>query len=120
MGSNRWLIAALGLAVACGGLGLAGCSETAEDTSGGTAMESAEGDRQVFAVEGMSCEGCVGTVKTALGELEGVESVDVSLEEKQAVVVGSPGKVSQQAVVAAIEAAGYKAQPAGEGEGEAE
>ncbi len=76
-------------------------------------MEGAEGDRQVFAVEGMTCEGCVGTVKAALSELEGVESVDVSLEKKQAVVVGSPGKVSEQAVVAAIEAAGYKARPAG-------
>jgi copper ion binding protein len=78
-------------------------------------MENAEGDRQVFAVEGMSCEGCVSAVKTALSELPGVESVDVSLEKKQAVVVGSPDQVSAQAVIAAIEAAGYQAQPADAG-----
>lgn len=83
-------------------------------------MEGAEGDRQVFAVEGMSCEGCVGTVKAALSELPGVESVDVSLEKKQAVVVGSPDKVSEQAVVAAIEGAGYKARPAEAEEGPSE
>ena len=76
-------------------------------------MEGAEGNRQVFAVDGMSCEGCASTVKTALSELEGVESVDVSLEKKEAVVVGSPEKVTEQAVVAAIEGAGYKARPAG-------
>lgn len=37
-------------------------------------------------IEGMSCKNCVGHVKTALEGLAGVTSVEVSLEEKYAMV----------------------------------
>ena len=76
-------------------------------------MDNRQADRQVFAGEGMTCQGCVGTVTAALEKLPGVESVDVSLEKKQAVVVGSPAQVTAPAVVAAVEKAGYKARAAG-------
>ena len=35
-----------------------------------------------FAVEGMSCEGCVNTVTSALKAVPGVKSVEVSLKDK--------------------------------------
>lgn len=35
-------------------------------------------------VEGMSCSGCANAVKTAFSQVEGVESVTVDLESKQA------------------------------------
>lgn len=37
-------------------------------------------------IEGMSCEHCVGHVKNALEGLDGVTSVEVSLENKCAIV----------------------------------
>jgi Cu+-exporting ATPase len=66
----------------------------------------------------MTCESCVGTVTSAIKDLPGVAGVDVSLEKKQAVVFGSPDEVSAQAVIAAIEKAGYTASLAGGTKGE--
>lgn len=37
-------------------------------------------------IEGMSCNKCVGHVKAALEDLDGVTSVEVSLEGKNAIV----------------------------------
>ena len=37
-------------------------------------------------IEGMSCNKCVGHVKAALEDLDGVTSVEVSLEGKSAIV----------------------------------
>ena len=42
-------------------------------------------------IEGMSCEHCVGHVKNALEGLEGVISVEVSLENKCAIVETTTG-----------------------------
>ena len=94
------------------GLVFLGCSrgDDSESLKEGTPTGNS-GHRQVFTVEGMSCEGCVGTVTAALEGLPGVESVQVSLAGKQAVVVGPPGQVTEQAVIAAIEEAGYEAHP---------
>jgi copper chaperone len=39
--------------------------------------------KKTIIVEGMSCQHCVMAVKRALGELEGVKSVDVFLADKK-------------------------------------
>lgn len=58
-------------------------------------------------VEGMSCGHCVNHVKTALEELNGVNSVSVDLALKTAVVeVGS--EIDNADIKAAIEDAGYE------------
>jgi copper chaperone len=109
---SRWYWA---VAVALVGTGLffPACSRrSGGDVSPGTPASEGEGQRQVFAVEGMSCEGCVSAVTAAVKDVPGVEDVQVSLESGQAVVVGGPGKVSAEAVIAAVEKAGYKASPA--------
>ena len=59
-------------------------------------------------VEGMMCMHCVSHVKKALEAVEGVRSVDVSLEKKQAVVTLAH-EVADQALVDAVKAAGYEA-----------
>jgi copper chaperone len=61
-----------------------------------------------FAIEGMSCEGCVNTITTTLKAIPGVKSVDVSLKDKKATVVAD--RVSPEAVEDAVAKAGYKAQ----------
>jgi copper chaperone len=60
-----------------------------------------------FTVTGMTCDHCVNSVTTAVGELAGVSKVDVSLEDKRAVVEGDA--LDPQAIVAAIEEEGYEA-----------
>ena len=59
-------------------------------------------------VEGMMCQHCVAHVKKALEGIEGVESVEVSLDDKNA-VVKLAADVADDALVAAIVDAGYEA-----------
>lgn len=40
-------------------------------------------------IEGMTCKHCVAAVSDILGEVDGVEEVNVSLEKAEAVVVGT-------------------------------
>ena len=58
-------------------------------------------------VEGMSCMHCVAAVKRAVGSLDGVSNVDVSLENKTASVDFDPGKTNVDAIKKAIEGQGY-------------
>jgi copper chaperone len=57
-------------------------------------------------VEGMSCENCVGHVRAALEELEGVTSVAVSLEKNKAEI---EGEVGDEVIRAALEEEEYVA-----------
>jgi copper chaperone len=59
-------------------------------------------------VEGMSCSHCEHAVKTAVGALAGVASVDVSLAEKTVKIEYDAGKVSNDDFKAAIEDEGYE------------
>ena len=57
-------------------------------------------------VEGMMCMHCVAHVKEALEKVPGVNKVEVSLENKNAIVEGS---ANDEDLIKAIEDAGYKA-----------
>lgn len=59
-----------------------------------------------FAIDGMSCEGCVSTVTSALKAVPGVQSVEVSLKDKKAAVVTD--RVPPQTIEDAVAKAGYK------------
>ena len=61
----------------------------------------------VVAVKGMTCMGCVSSVKRVLGNLGGVSQAEVSLEKAQATVSYDAAKTSLQAIKAAITDAGY-------------
>ncbi len=61
-----------------------------------------------LAVEGMMCDGCAGTVREALAEVAGVESIDVTLEDARAVVTVEDDTAAA-ALIGAVAAAGYKA-----------
>jgi copper chaperone len=58
-------------------------------------------------VQGMTCMGCVSSVKRVLGNLPGITQTEVSLEQAQATITYEPGKTSLQAIKAAITDAGY-------------
>lgn len=58
-------------------------------------------------IEGMMCNHCVATVNKALSALRGVESVEVSLENKSAVITSNK-ELNDKNIVKAIENAGFK------------
>lgn len=61
-------------------------------------------------VEGMHCEGCVSRVKSALGEVSGVDEVAVFLDRNEAQVTADES-ASVESLVRAVEDAGYSASP---------
>lgn len=60
-------------------------------------------------VSGMKCAGCVANVEKALKAVDGVESVEVSLEKKTATVSGT---TAPAVLAAAVSKAGYPAKVA--------
>lgn len=59
-------------------------------------------------VQGMTCGSCVKHVKAALSQLAGVSSVDVDLSSGRVRVTGS---ANTEAMISALDSAGYCAQP---------
>ena len=63
----------------------------------------------VINIGGMSCQGCVRSVTSALQAQPGVEQVAVSLAEGEAHVRFDAGKVALEQLRGAVEAAGFDA-----------
>ena len=86
--------------------------QTSSQVKASDASQEAEGDETMkekkLNVEGMMCEHCVAHVTKALEGVKGVKNVRVSLDEGTA-VVDAGLLVSDMALVAAVENAGYKA-----------
>lgn len=61
-----------------------------------------------LSVDGMHCDGCVSRVRSALGEVSGVEKVDVSLDRNEAEVTADES-TSVDSFLQAVEEAGYSA-----------
>lgn len=61
----------------------------------------------IIKVEGMSCSHCENAVKKAVGSLEGVDKVSVSLEAKSVTVDYDSKAVSLDSIKQAIEDQGY-------------
>ena len=94
------------------GMGSAGCAvmgnpdvtenkEIKKEEKGETVM------KKTVKIEGMMCMHCAKAVEKALGGVEGVTGVTVSLEEKQAVVEGTDA-MKEDALKAAVVDAGYE------------
>lgn len=60
-------------------------------------------------VSGMTCQGCVRSVKRVLEDIPGVVAADVSLEHGEARVDFDPARASPMQLKAAVEEAGYDA-----------
>jgi len=69
-------------------------------------------ETRVINVEGMTCGGCVKSVDSAVSQLQGVQSVDVDLEGNKASVTYDASTVTVEAIVEAIEDAGFDASVA--------
>ncbi|TVP46498.1 MAG: copper-translocating P-type ATPase [Halomonas sp.] len=79
--------------------------EASAEQSGGAA---GQGKQQRLAIAGMTCASCVKSVQKALERVEGVDTASVNFATHSAQVYGSAGT---QALITAVEAAGYRAEP---------
>ena len=61
-----------------------------------------------FDVHGMTCGGCTSSVKRALGKLDGVKSVEVTLQPGTATVQADSDVVSSAQIESAIAMLGYQ------------
>lgn len=59
-------------------------------------------------VKGMTCMGCVRSVKNVLEPIAGVSAVDISLDKGQAAITFDPSKANPAQFKAAIQDAGYE------------
>jgi len=66
-------------------------------------------DQLTYRVDGMNCNHCVVAVSGEVGQVAGVTDVDVNLDTKLVRVTGA--SLDDAAVVAAIDEAGYDAEP---------
>jgi len=64
----------------------------------------------VFTVTGMHCSHCTGSVERTVGEMDGVTSVTVSLDDGRLTVRGTA--LSREAIIAVVDGLGFKAAPA--------
>ncbi len=70
-------------------------------------MTTETADRIALPIKGMTCASCVVHVSRALGEVEGVENVSVNLATEKATVALDSRNAPLEALVFAIEDAGY-------------
>ena len=71
----------------------------------------------IFEVEGMSCPSCIRHIGEALKKVEGVGTVDVSLESGLVVVSHEPTRAPVASLIAALAAAGYNSTARSEDRG---
>lgn len=87
------------------GLGNASAAQN-ESTPG-----DAKAETVTIEVEGMTCAGCSGTVRTALMGVDGVADAQVTFEPPQARVTYDPSRVSVDRLTAATAEVGYPTKP---------
>ena len=63
----------------------------------------------VVKISGMTCMGCVNSVKKVLTALDGVQSVEVALDKAQATIVYDIARANPGQFKIAIEDAGFEA-----------
>ena len=60
-------------------------------------------------IEGMSCMACVAKVRNTLSDIDGIDDINVSLENNNATFRYNPQKISLDKIEQAIDKIGYKA-----------
>lgn len=81
-----------------------------------TAIISAQSETKVetkvetktYSVEGMTCQGCVSSVESKLGKIDGVQTYEVNLEIGEVVVAFDPEKVKSEDIEKEFEGTSYK------------
>lgn len=69
-----------------------------------------EGQVACYLVDGMTCSACTITLKTEVKKLDGILSVEASVEQKSAIVKYDPKKTSADEINKKIKSIGYKSK----------
>ncbi|RMF74129.1 MAG: mercuric transport protein periplasmic component [Alphaproteobacteria bacterium] len=93
------------------GRGLAVLAMAGVLTGLGLAGAIAKERRVTFRIENMTCASCPFIVKKAMEGVEGVKTVSVSFEKKEAVVVYDDARTTPAAIARASTEHGYPATP---------
>ena len=64
---------------------------------------------RIINIEGMTCNGCVNSIHDVVSKLTGVQSIEVSLENKRATVSFDTDQISVERIAESIEEAGFDA-----------
>ena len=73
-----------------------------------TSSATAEPVMVELSISGMSCMGCVETVRSSIAQLEGIDTVTVSLDKANALVTFKPQLTDTLSIRKAVELNGYK------------
>ena len=65
-------------------------------------------ETKTYFVKGMTCQGCVSSVETKLGKINGVQKYEVDLEKGEAVVEFDPEKVKSDDIEKEFEGTSFK------------
>lgn len=95
--------------LALGAAGLLSATALTPLAAQSTTTEVAATQTATFAVENMTCALCPVTVKSAMGRVNGVRSVEIDFAAKTAIVLFDPAVTSVEAIAAASTNAGYPA-----------
>ena len=87
---------------------LMGCAENS-NKSKQTDVNQADNVSVEISIEGMSCMSCVANVRKTLSDLDGINEVKVSLENKSATLQYNPNNISLDIIKQTIDKIGYKA-----------
>lgn len=62
-----------------------------------------------LSIQGMNCGACVGRITRALGDLDGIDGVEINLAAKLANIQFNDADIDSDTIIAAIAEAGYQA-----------
>lgn len=65
-------------------------------------------EKELYTVEGMSCQGCANAVTRVLNDVVGVESATVDLDKQSAEVVYDEAATNFEGIRSAVDEAGYR------------
>lgn len=85
------------------------CRRDAQASAQSTIASAAALRTVTILVDGMICQVCAGRVKSTLKAVHGVESAEISLEKRNAVVRYEADHVSPDRLIRAVNELGYKA-----------
>lgn len=86
-----------------------GQSEVKKENGKRSEMNNQATTKVKMSVTGMSCMACVANVKNTIEELEGVQEVEVSLENKEAIITYITSKVEPKKIQEAVNKKGFTA-----------
>lgn len=86
---------------------LAACQQGNKNSRENQVPEPTQTSQATINISGMHCENCVASIEKGIKELDGIDSVAVSLTDSTAMVLFDPAKVDVEKIGQAIEGRGF-------------